>query len=238
MQPVQLIGKDAEVSNGGGHPWNIDNGDRATVLLFNRSAGEELFNVNIAANGTKWHQEYKLKPGETKPLDIHKIVADQIRDLKGNKLPVDATSGEVSWFTVDPGKGSGRVLISNAETGLARNFSCGYNLILCGSYLDSSSATFDLGGTGYLGAIEADICTAYNPQACSGQSYSSGGEGFSYNWWSNNPDIAPLTGSGTAPPLEPTLVRRWEAALGQDRFKVSIASLKIRDPPRYLVPIR
>jgi hypothetical protein len=197
MQPVQLIGKDSQVNNGGGHPWNIDQGDRATVFLFNRSSNEELFNVNIVANGTRWHQEYTLKPAETKSVDIHQIVADQVADKKGNRLPANATSGEVSWFTVDPGKGSGRVLISNAQSGLARNFSCGYNIILCGSYLYNSIAYFALADTGFLGDIVANTCTAWNPQACSGQQYNSGNGGYSYSWRSNTTNIAPTTGSTT-----------------------------------------
>lgn len=197
MQPVQLIGKDSQVNNGGGHPWNIDQGDRATVFLFNRSSSEELFNVNIVANGTRWHQEYSLKPAETKSIDIHQIVADQVADKNGNKLPTGATSGEVSWFTVDPGKGSGRVLISNAQSGLARNFSCGYNLVLCGSFLYNSVATFGIGADGYLGAISDYTCTAWANNACSGQQYDSGNGGYSYSWRSNSTGIAPITGSTT-----------------------------------------
>jgi hypothetical protein len=197
MQPVQLIGKDSQVNNGGGHPWNIDQGDRATVFLFNRSSSEELFNVNIVANGTRWHQEYSLKPAETKSIDIYKIVGDQEADKKGKKLPANATSGEVSWFTVDPGKGSGRVLISNAQSGLARNFSCGYNLVLCGSFLYNSVATFGISADGYLGAISDYTCTAWANNACSGQQYDSGNGGYSYSWRSNSTGIAPITGSTT-----------------------------------------
>ncbi len=64
--------------------------------------------------------------------------------------------------------------------------------------MDTATATFPVGGTGTLGAIHAQTCTAYDPNACSGQSYGTG-EGYSYSWSSNNANIAAISGSSTNP---------------------------------------
>ncbi|HEX7362282.1 MAG TPA: hypothetical protein VF283_17460 [Bryobacteraceae bacterium] len=191
---VQLMAKDPAVNNGGEHPWTIADGDRSTVLLFNCSDKEQLFNVDIDADGKVWHQDYKLKPAETEAIEIGALIKNRVKDLKGNTLAADTTSGAISWFTADPGKGTGRLLVSNPETGLARNFSCGSNIVLCGSLMyPNTVASFGWQLVGELGDVSAVTCTAYNPQACSGQSYG-GGNGYSYNWWSNNTSIAPITG--------------------------------------------
>ncbi len=197
---VQLIGKDAQdIDNGGGHPWSIANGNESTLLLFNHAAKPIVFNVNIAAEGTMWHQEYKLAPNETRALDVRTIVAKQAPDLHGKKLPVNATAGDASWFTADSGNGTGRLLVSNSQIGLARNFSCGQNLVLCGAYLDVASAIFGVTELGVLGSIEPSICTAWDPNSCYGQQYGSGGGGYSYAWQSMNTSIAPISGSNANP---------------------------------------
>lgn len=192
---VQLIGKDAlDVNNGGGHPWSIANGDESTLFLFNHAAKPVAFTVNIAAGGVFWNQRYKLAPNETYSMDIRAAVAKQVPDLHGNKLPADAIAGDASWFTPGHGEGTGRLLVSNVGAGLARNFSCGSNIVLCGSYLGTSTATFPVGGTGSLGPIYGNECTAYSPTACSGQSYCTGCAGGTYNWTSLNNEIAPISG--------------------------------------------
>ncbi len=123
---VQLIGKDSQdTNNGGGHPWTIADDDQSTLLLYNHSDQPAIFNVNIAVGGMTWHEEYNLVVNETRAVSIGEIISKQESDRSGKKLPPDATSGEISWFTAAPGKGTGRLLVSNPQTMLARNFSCG-----------------------------------------------------------------------------------------------------------------
>ncbi len=50
-----------------------------------------------------------------------------------------------------------------------------------------------------LGQIFGLTCTAYDPNACSGQSYGSGGGGYSYSWQAISPSIATVSGSTTSP---------------------------------------
>ncbi|MGI9072922.1 MAG: hypothetical protein ACR2JB_16805 [Bryobacteraceae bacterium] len=47
-------------------------------------------------------------------------------------------------------------------------------------------------------AFEA-ACIAYDANACTGQSYGSGGSGYSYSWYSNNTAIATVSGSSINP---------------------------------------
>ncbi len=95
---VQLIGKDAEVNNGGGHPWSIEGANQSTALLFNRSQETVLFNVNIVAEDKTWHQEYRLQPSETKEILIGDVIRNQVKDMHNLTLPVTAKTGEISWF--------------------------------------------------------------------------------------------------------------------------------------------
>jgi hypothetical protein len=196
---VQLIGKDIEINNGGGHPWSIAGGDESTLLLFNHAAKATVFNVNISSQGTTWHRLLKLAPSETRSLDIRQLITSGTPDMGGKKLPPDSTSGDASWFTSDAGNGAGRVLVSNPQSALARNFSCGSNIVLCGSYLGTSTATFAVGGTGALGPVYGNECTAWSPSDCSGQNYCTGCASGNYFWTSLNNSVAPLSGASNAP---------------------------------------
>ncbi len=55
----------------------IDANTQSTVLLFNRSNEDQLFNVNIVADSKKWHQEYKLKAAETKAIKIGDLIRNR-----------------------------------------------------------------------------------------------------------------------------------------------------------------
>lgn len=192
---IQLIGKDREdVNNGGAHPWSIADRDTSTVLLFNHTDKPTTFNLNIGAPGVIWHQEYQLLAKETRALDMAEIVREQFPDVQGHTLPATMTAGEVSWFTPDHGNGTGRLIVSNAQAGLARNFSCGSNIVLCGAGLYDSFAGLVLGFDGFLGAVYGNFCTAYDPNACSGQQYGTGG-GSSYLWRPSNSGISPVSGA-------------------------------------------
>jgi hypothetical protein len=199
---VQLIGKDAaDANNGGGHPWTTADGDESTLLLFNHANKPTVFNVNITAAGVTWHQEYTLVASETRSLRISALVAKEVPDLHGKKLPAASKLGEVSWYTASSGDGTGRLIVSNLQTGLARNFSCGYNIVLCGAELYNSAINLLLSTDSApysLGGIYGLACLAYDPNACSGQSYGDGGGGYSFWWEASSPSIATVSGSTTS----------------------------------------
>src|SRR5271165_4419716 len=206
---VEQIGKDQQkTDNGGGHPWDLTGGQDAVLLLFNHSTAAKYFNVKIGNGGIAWQQAWQLAPMETRAISIRELIADQVKDKKGAVLPPTLEQGEISWFNPNPAEGKGRLMQIDpssqtvaGNTRAARNFSCGYNFVLCGAYLDTAAITFADGTSSsplYLGAVEPMICTAWNPNACSGQSYSDGGSGYNYYWESNVPSVATVYGSSTS----------------------------------------
>lgn len=184
--------------NGGGHPWTVGDGTRSTLLLFNNSSKAQPFDVKIGPEATGWHRIYTLKPLETKAISINELISLRVKDDAGHVLPSDISSGEVSWFVPDHYKGTGRLLQSGRDPFLARNFSCGYNIVLCGTSLENSYAGLVMGFTGFLGGAQALFCLSYAPSACSGCSYGSGG-GVTYSWSTTNPSVSPITGSNSQP---------------------------------------
>src|SRR5271165_4074811 len=206
---VEQIGKDQQkTDNGGGHPWDLTGGQDAVLLLFNHSTAAKYFNVKIGNGGVVWQQAWQLAPMETRAISIRELIADQVKDKKGAALPPTLEQGEISWFNPNPAEGKGRLMQIDpssqtvaGNTRIARNFSCGYNFVLCGAYLDTAAITFADGTSSsplYLGAVEPMICTAWNPNTCSGQSYSDGGSGYNYYWESNVPSVATVYGSSTS----------------------------------------
>ncbi len=217
---VEQIGKDQEtLENGGAHPWNISNGQEAILLLFNHSASAKYFNVKIGNGAVLWQDAWQLMPMETRAIRIRDLIDGQVADHLGERLPRSLSSGELSWFTPNPSEGKGRLLEIDPVSGdiasnrtLARSFSCGYNFVICGAYLETGAITFPYGAASspsYLGAVVPDICLAFDPTACSGQSYGQGGSGYTYNWYSNAPSIANVYGSASAPTAE-----FWGSAVG------------------------
>jgi hypothetical protein len=145
-----------------------------------------------------------MNPYESRTISLSDLIASANESDAGKKHvdpKITAKYGEISWFTPGQTDVFGRVLIARQQNGgrALESYSCGYNIVMCGSYLaGAATATFAVGSTGTLGPIEAQTCTAYDPNACSGQSYQTGG-GYSYNWSSNNTNIATISGSSTNP---------------------------------------
>jgi len=155
-----------------------------------------------------WQQAYQLAPMETRALSIRELIAGQVKDEHGAVLSPTLEQGEISWFNPNPAEGKGRLMqidpSSQTVAGnirVARNFSCGYNLVLCGAYLATDSITFDYASSSdplSLGPVTAYICNAYSPTDCSGNSYGQGGSGYNYYWESMKTSIATVYGSTTS----------------------------------------
>lgn len=125
--------------NSGLHPWSIQQGLESTVLLFNYTPEEQYFNVRVYANNATWRKALLLRSMETRNLDIRHLIDAQIADEKGKTLPKNAISGEVQWSTPGRYKGVGRMLVSSPGIGLARNFSCGECVEICGVTLSPAA---------------------------------------------------------------------------------------------------
>ncbi len=178
---VQLVGKDAEqLQNGGAHPWTTADGASSTLLLFNYSREPRKFYVAISAAGVLWQETYEIAALETTALDIGKLISTGAKDEKGHVLPLGAKEGVASWFTPNFGQGAGRLLVSRADTGLARNFSCYTSTTLCGSSsMQNSNIGVPVGGGGSMGPYEVDFCLTQN-YVCGGSYENTGGWGA--NW--------------------------------------------------------
>lgn len=197
-QIVQNAAKDPNSGeNAGGHPWIREENTDSSLILFNPDKAVHDILVKIPITSSKaWDKIYTLKAGETKNIDLAELVRDGVPDANGKRLPFDHQD-EITWFTSQAGSGIGRLLQSNKRALLARNFSCGNYVVLCGNLLQNDFAGLVYGFTGYLGSSVAQFCTSYNPTTCGGQHYGGGSGMTTYSWTTSNSGVAALNGSQT-----------------------------------------
>jgi hypothetical protein len=182
--------------NSGLHPWSLANGQQSTLFLFNHDAKKQFFNVGIYSGGSAWERAYELGPSETKALDIWQLVS-QAQDDQGRKLPKNVVTGELQWSTPQRYKGIGRLLVTDKQTSLARNFSCGQCVNVCDARISpNNSITIILDGVGILGNAAPGICIDQGC-ACQGRLSRWGGSGYFYGWSSVDTNIAAINGSST-----------------------------------------
>jgi hypothetical protein len=125
---------------------------------------------------------------QTKSLSFTELIHKKIKDDNGKVLPESVTSGNVVWFTPDPEEGKGRLLQSNRNTAMARNFSCGYYIVLCGDGFSPIVTTWEVAQIASFASVNGVSCTAWGPNMCSGDQWGSGG-GTGYSWSSSNPGV-------------------------------------------------
>jgi hypothetical protein len=137
-----------------------------------------------------WQQRYQLAALETKALDIGSLIATGAKDENGLVLPPAATAGVAQWFTPNYGTGTGRLLVSQPNAGLARSFGCYTAVTLCGSSsLSNSSVTIPAGGSGQMGPFNADMCLG-TVGVCGGTyDFTTSWEA---NWTSSNASVASI----------------------------------------------
>lgn len=211
LHEVELLGKDKkEQQDGGGHPWSLEEGTDSILLLFNHTGKQQEFTVGISSGSILWQKVFTLKPMETKSVSFAALVRDRIKDDAGRVMPEDVTSGNVVWFTPDPEEGLGRLLEANRSTAMARNFSCGYYIVLCGASFNPFTTLWSFLDTAVpFGSVSGRSCTAWGPNMCYGDQYGSGG-GSSYGWSSYDSGIASISGSSTG-----SSVNTYGAGAGQ-----------------------
>lgn len=195
---VEMLAKDEQSpQNMGGHPWSVANGVTSTLLLFNHSPGEpKRFNVAINSGAALWEQHFNLSSLETVALDINRVITEQVKDEKGRVLPKAATSGQVTWYTRHATWGSGRLMTSDTESGMARSFSCGACAEICPGGLDPYTF-LDLfnGGVGPLGNYLANFCTVSCTNLCAPGPVIGQYCNATYSWKSLNTSVATTSGS-------------------------------------------
>jgi hypothetical protein len=132
---------------------------------------------------------------QTEAIMIGDLVHHQIKDDTGKVLPKEATEGETSWLVTDLNKASGRLLQSDRTSAMARNFSCGYSGLLCGSQVSFYKTFLPDGTVALFADILGQTCTSGTPNACTGQH--TGTAYFSTTWTSLSPSIAAVSGAST-----------------------------------------
>jgi len=194
LRQVELLGKDEnDPNNGGGHPWSIQHGTDSTLLLFNPGEQRQKFTVAIQSGALLWQKVYQLSSMQTKAISIRAVIEDQIKDDQGKALPRDILSGEVGWFT--PVNGKGRLLESNSEQALARNFSCPFYMALCGIEFDGQTTTMVIDDQNVaFGSATGQICQVYAGQ-CNGTFAYYGDNGFTYEWQFDTSGVFSVSGT-------------------------------------------
>ena len=191
---VEFLAKDQlDQNNVGTQPWSTQDGTESTLLLFNNGTGPQTFQVHFSGGGVAWHKNYILQPMETQGINIGDLIANKTPDDSGKILPLDTTSGVAIWIMAHHGAGKGRVLQSNASTGMARSFSCNEYGTVAGAEWQSLASSVPDGQTINVGGVVAAIDLVVG-EGCSGTFEDYGnGEGYLYSYTSGNSSIAYIT---------------------------------------------
>jgi hypothetical protein len=182
LYEIELLGKDQKDENNGGiHPWSVEDDSESHLLLFNYSAKPRVFGVGISNGAIVWDKKYTLAPYETREISFNELIRDKVQDGNGQILRADLQRGAVNWMVPDSGEGTGRLMVTSHSRALARNFSCGSFIVVCGSQV---WAAYDIIPINYMIAAytaEPQYCDEFSPSQCTGGSYVSNGSA-NYSW--------------------------------------------------------
>lgn len=198
LHEVEVLAKDERSGNGGSHPWSLEQGNEATLLLFNPTTESRKFTVLASSEGVVWEKVYELAGMQTAQISIRSLILENTLDDKGKTLPAHSQGGLVEWFSEANGKG--RLLESNKELAMARNFSCtGYYCICQPSFLPGTTY-FSVSTIVGFGSMEANICQSPNPGPCcnQGSAASYNTSSASHSWSSGNTGVIQISGSSTS----------------------------------------
>ena len=180
-----IIGKDSSTDlNAGMHPWIADKSHRAILIAFNHTSSKQDVTVRIGTgSGALWQRRLTLQPYQTLKQDINELLAsDDNRDEKSNRLPAGLTRGEVSWWTNDSRRVTGRLIQTDTLDDLVENFSCYGQIVLC-SIIATATPANGLVSSQYHFTSGLNFCTTnYGGAYQCGGSYSGGGSGAIYSW--------------------------------------------------------
>ncbi len=142
----------------GGNPWQLDEGTESIQFLTNMGNREVRIGYVASAGGVNYYlTDLKLKPHETRAIDIRKLRDAQQRDSQGSVLPAGATDGSVLWIRLDNVPVMGRVAVIKRQGGVASNYDC--CICQCPAAYNSTDVTaatpyIIVGGTDQMAAWE------------------------------------------------------------------------------------
>jgi len=109
----------------GAHPWHLDEETESILFLTNMSEKSARIGFDMVAGGVHYYlTRLKLKPHETRAIDLRKVRDDQKPDLKGNKVPVGASDGSVVWIRLDHVPVMGRLVVLQRHKSMASSYDC------------------------------------------------------------------------------------------------------------------
>jgi hypothetical protein len=196
LYEVELLEKDEmDENNGGIHPWSVEGDTESHLLFFNHSKKPQVFGVGISSGAILWDKKYTLAPNETREISINELIQDKVPDEKGRTLSWKLQRGVVNWMVPDSGNGTGRLMVTSRSKGMARNFSCGNFLVVCGFYFDTyDNGYIPVSSTGDLWSASPQFCLEWGPGQCSGGTQVGWGTA-SYNWTIGATSIIKATSS-------------------------------------------
>jgi hypothetical protein len=114
---------------GGANPWRIDGTNRAVLHIKNVNApdGEKhQFTVSLYYEGGVYNLPVQtVEAGQTAEIDIRKLRDEQIDDGLGHVIPLNVSSGQLSWYPrAKKGDFIGRLVQYNPSAGTSSSFSC------------------------------------------------------------------------------------------------------------------
>jgi hypothetical protein len=109
----------------GGNPWHLDEETESIQFLTNLGEREVRIGYVVSAAGVNYYlTELKLKPHETRAIDIRKLRDAQQADFKKNKIPADATDGSVLWNRIEHVPVMGQLVVLQRHRGMASPYTC------------------------------------------------------------------------------------------------------------------
>lgn len=114
------------ITMSGANPWHLDTDTESVLFLTSTSDKEGGVALQICASGVKYHiTDMRLKPHETRAINIRKLRDQQKPDFLNNKIPADATDGAVFWLDVGEKPVVGRLVVFHPSGRTASNYDCG-----------------------------------------------------------------------------------------------------------------
>jgi hypothetical protein len=235
---VELLGRDEkDPTNGGNHPWSLEDGNESTLLLFNHSAEPENFSVSISNGYKTWQKLYELSPMQTEAISFSRLIQEQAKDDRGKTLPRNSLKGQVTWFTRVTGLGKGRLLLSNRDLSMARNFSCASGFALCGLTIYPGTQLFSVGSTVNFGTAQTIICDiSGEPQGSCGSNGAAQSCSKCRYAWTSYGAAASISGSNTSPGVSLTGNSAGTSNIGLDVLDTGSACERVTSATATVTP--
>lgn len=109
----------------GANPWHLDAETESILFLTNMGDRDCRIGFRVDALGTPYFlTDLRLKPQETRAIDLRKLRDQQKTDFQGNLIPAQATDGSVLWIVLDKVAVMGRLVVLERHRGLASSYQC------------------------------------------------------------------------------------------------------------------